>query len=138
MHFIIASDERPNGWVRISDANHWQEWLNLNVPADIHHNVRQTLISNLKHILVGLELKKSLILPHAQTAPGMNGVLFEPYFQTLIFEFCVGVFSVLEGLGASHWLSQIGQDGFNNPRVHRNNWRSALCAVYDPAGAHEL
>ncbi|WCP14078.1 hypothetical protein sphantq_02520 [Sphingobium sp. AntQ-1] len=134
MFFITASDDRPDGWVNLSDANHWPVWLGQNIPPDLHADVRARLGSNLKHILVGLELKKALIQPHAQG----GGVLFEPYFQTLIFEFCVGVFSVLEGLGSAHWLSQQHRDGAGHGKINRNAWRPALCAVYDPAGDHGL
>lgn len=138
MFFIVASEGRPNGWVHLSDANHWTAWLYQNIPAGLHPDARRRLVSNLKHILVGLELKKALIIPHEKTLPGQNGVLFEPYFQTLIFEFCVGVFSVIEGLGAAHWLSQNGLDGANNQRVHRNQWQPVLCGSYDPGGEHGL
>jgi hypothetical protein len=134
MFFITAPDERPEGWVHLSDANHWSAWLSRNIPNDLHVEVRNRLASNLKHILVGLELKKALILPHSQREVGQREVLFEPYFQTLIFEFCVGAFSVLEGLGAAHWLSQNGHDGAEHGKINRIVWRPALCAIYDPTG----
>lgn len=134
MFFIPAPDERPDGWVHLSDANHWPAWLGRNIPTDLHPELRSRLASNLKHILVGLELKKALILPHAQREAGEREVLFEPYFQTLIFEFCVGAFSVLEGLGGAHWLSQNGHDGAEHGKIGRVAWRPALCAVYDPTG----
>lgn len=79
-----------------------------------------------------------MIVPQAQTDQGQYGVLFEPYFQTLIFEFCVSAFSVIEGLGAAHWLSQNGHDGVDGRKIHRNDWRPALCAVYDPIGEFGL
>ena len=138
MYFITAPDERPDGWVHLSDANHWSAWLRRNIPTELHQEVRSRLASNLKHIIVGLELKKALILPHAQSGQGQCGVLFEPYFQTLIFEFCVGAFSVFEGLGAAHWLSQNGHDGADRRKIHRNDWRPSLCAVYDLIGEHGL
>lgn len=138
MYFITAPGERPDGWVHLSDANDWPTWLARNIPMELHQDVRTRLTSNLKHVLVGLELKKALIIPHAVRETGEYGVLFEPYFQTLIFEFCVGTFSVLEGLGAAHWLGQNGHDGSDCRRVHRNDWRPALCAVYDPTGEHGL
>lgn len=58
-------------------------------------------------------------------------MLFEPYFQNLILEFCVAAFSVLEGLGSAHWLHQIGRDGVDAPRISRKDWLPALCATYD-------
>ncbi|WP_341713679.1 hypothetical protein [Erythrobacter sp.] len=138
MYFITSSDERPDGWVHLSHANHWPAWLDRNIPPDLHQDVRGRLTSNLKHILVGLELKKALILPHALRPPGQHGVLFEPYFQTLIFEFCVGAFSVLEGLGAAHWLSHNGHHEAVYGRINRNVWRPVLCGVYDPIGEYGL
>lgn len=138
MFFITDPDERPDGWVNLSNSNDWQAWLRSNIPVDLDQGIRDRLSSNLKHILVGLELKKALILPHAQREGGEREVLFEPYFQILTFEFCVGAFSVLEGIGASHWLGRNGRDGADNPRIDRVDWQSALCAVYDPDAEHGL
>lgn len=129
--FYITSEARPAGWVNLSDATSWERWLRRNIPTSLNAGMRARLTSNLKHILVGLELKKALILPHAQRGNGERGVLFEPYFQTLIFEFCVGCYSVVEGLGAAHWLDHSDLDGSAGNRIGRNEWRASLCAVYD-------
>jgi hypothetical protein len=138
MLFIIRSDERPAGYVHLSTANTWVTWLNRNIPESLHADVRHRLNSNLKHLLVGLELKAALIEPHAHRAQNEPPALFEPYFQNLILEFGIATFSVLEGLGAAHWLDQNNQDGINPPDIHRNAWRPVLSAVYDPNGEHGL
>ena len=132
--FFISSGERPDCWVNLSDANDWVRWLRRNIPCSLNDGLRELLTSNLKHILVGLELKKALILPHAQRGNGEGGVLFEPYFQNLIFEFCVGSYSVIEGLGAAHWFDRNNQDGAAGEPISRNQWRSSLQAVYDENG----
>lgn len=136
--FFITDGDRPEGWVSLSSATDWQRWLLRNVPQNLNEQVRARLVSNLKHILVGLELKKALVLPHAQRANDYSGVLFEPYFQSLIFEFCVGAYSMLEGLGASHWLDSNGEDGVDRNRIRRELWRPALLTVYDGNGDYQL
>jgi len=85
-----------------------------------------------------MELKTALIEPHQNRGRGEREVLFEPYFQNFILEFCVAAFSVLEGLGSAHWLAQNGQDGANGPAIFRNQWLPALTAVYDANGEHGL
>ncbi len=131
MFFVTQSDERPDGYVVLSHANQWEEWLVRNIPISLDDEVRRRLRSNLKHLFVGLELKAALIAPHAHRGPGDRPMLFESYFQNLIQEFCVGAFSVLEGLGAAHWLDRHGQDGAAAPFIRRDDWLPALCAVYD-------
>lgn len=138
MFFITQPEVRPGGYVVLSTSNDWVMWLHHNIPEAVHHSVRHRLNSNLKHLLVGLELKKALIEPHQNRGPGEHEVLFEPYFQNFILEFCVAAFSVLEGLGSAHWLAQNGQDGADGPDVYRNQWRPALAAVYDENGEHGL
>jgi hypothetical protein len=112
-------------------------WLTGNIPAGVDRDVRLRLNSNLKHLLVGLELKAALVSGHHGRL-GERGVLFEPYYQNFILEFCVAAFSVIEGLGAAHWLDPHGRDGGDAPRVRRDQWKPALCAVYDPEGDHVL
>lgn len=131
MFFVIDSNERPNGYVVLSEASQWESWLGHNIPGTLHHEVRHRLRSNLKHLIVGLELKAALIDPHAYRDGNSRPMLFESYFQNLIQEFCVGAFSVLEGLGSAHWLNNTGQDGAAAPRIGREEWRPALCGVYD-------
>jgi len=138
MFFITQSDVRPNGWVAISTSHQWEMWLHHNIPNGLNAGVRPRLKSNLKHLLVGMELKTALIEPHQNRGPGEREVLFEPYFQNFILEFCVAAFSVLEGLGSAQWLAQNGQDGGNGPAISRNQWLPALAAVYDENGEHDL
>jgi hypothetical protein len=138
MFFIIQSDERQDGYVVLSESSQWAIWLSRNIPRELDHQVRRRLISNLKHLLAGIELKAALIKPHAHRGAGDRPVLFEPYFQNLILEFCVAAFSVLEGLGSAHRLAREGLDGSAGNRVSRPQWSDALCAVYDAAGEHGL
>lgn len=138
MFYIMEPSERPDGYVVLSETPDWMPWLNRNVPAEIDKTVRIRLKSNLKHLIVGLELKAALVEPHQQRKSPQRPVLFESYFQNLIHEFCVGAFSVLEGLGAAHWLQQQGRTGEDGPRIGRDQWLPALCAVYDPQGDHTL
>lgn len=138
MFFVTQPDERPGGYVALTTSTQWEGWLNRNIPQAVHVTVRQRLRSNLKHLLVGMELKTALIEPHQNRGPGEHEVLFEPYFQNFILEFCVAAFSVLEGLGSVQWLSQNGEDGANAPDIYRNQWRPSLTAVYDEHGEHGL
>jgi hypothetical protein len=135
---FYITDERPDGYVVLSESNQWVRWLIRNVPDTLDREVRRRLKSNLKHLLVSLELKTALINPHAHRGSQHHSVLFEPYFQNLILEFCVAAFSVLEGLGSALWLHQNGRDGGNSPRINRADWLPALCAVYDETGKHGL
>jgi len=136
--FITRPDERPDGYVVLSESNQWVRWLRRNIPSELDQEIRRRLTSNLKHLIVGLELKAALIRPHHHRTPEERSVLFEPYFQNLILEFCVATFSVLEGLGSAHWLRQNGQNGGAAPRINRNQWLPALCAVYDETGEYGL
>lgn len=138
MFIITETEERPDGYVVLSTSSQWVQWLHRNIPDALAYEIRRRLKSNLKHLLVGLELKAALIEPHHNRGPGGREVLFEPYFQNLISEFCVAAFSVLEGLGAAHWLGRNERDGSDAPRIGRNEWLPALCAVYDEQGDYHL
>lgn len=138
MFFIVQPDERPDGYVVISESNQWVPWLSHNIPAELDRDVRARLKSNLKHLIVGLEFKAALINPHHHHGPHGRPVLFEPYFQNLILEFCVAAFSVLEGLGSAHWLRQQGRNGADAPQITRAQWLPVLCAVYDETGMYDL
>ena len=113
-------------------------WLARNIPDGLYPDVRRRFFSNLKHLLVGLEFKAALITGHHNRSVGDRPVLFESYFQVLIHEFCVGAFSVIEVLGAAHWLRGEGRDGSDADYVPRARWLAALCTVYDPEGQHGL
>jgi hypothetical protein len=134
---FYITNERPGGYVVLSEASQWVPWLARNIPKALHVDVRRMLNSNLKHLLVGIELKAALIEGHEQ-ARKEHSVLFESYFQNFISEFCVAAFSVLEGLGSAQWLAQNGQDGSDGPAITRSQWREALSAAYDENGEHGL
>lgn len=138
MFFITQPEARPDGYVVLSESHQWIRWLDRNIPVVLDCQVRRRLISNLKHLLVGLELKAALIGPHHHRGANERPVLFESYFQNLILEFCVGAFSVLEDLGSAHQLAQEGRDGSDGPHVRREHWLPALCAVYDETSEHGL
>ena len=134
MLFIVRSDDRPDGYAVLSTATQWEGWLGGNIPDLMDNEIRRRLMSNLKHLLVGLELKAALIDPHENRGPDGRPMLFESYFQNLIQEFCVGVSSVIEGLGSAHWLAQNGENGADVRPIYRNQWKPALLAVYDDQG----
>lgn len=138
MFYIMQSDERPDGYVNLSDSRDWVPWLARKIPQEVDAGVRTRLISNLKHLLVGLELKAALIEAHYVRRGGERPVLFEPYAQNLNLEFCIAAFSVLEGLGSAHWLQQSGQGGGDGPAIRRAQWRAVLIAVYDRNGTSDL
>ena len=138
MFFVTQSDDRPEGYVVLSNANQWDAWLVRVLPTSLDGEVRRRLRSNLKHLLVGLELKAALIAPHVHRGPDGRPMLFESYFQNLIQEYCVGAFSIIEGMGAAHWLDQEGHGGAAAPRIGRQQWLPALCSIYDAAGEHGL
>lgn len=109
-----------------STANDWNKWLEGVVPFELDGKVRNRLYANLRHILVGLEMKAALVVPHANREPGTNPPLFESYATILIFEFCVGAFSVCEGLGSAFYLRNSGKDGADSPRINPADWIAAL------------
>ncbi|MEM1045415.1 MAG: hypothetical protein AAGL24_04660 [Pseudomonadota bacterium] len=86
---------------------------------------------------MGLELKAALILPHAQRGGGKS-LLFEPYFHIMSFEFCVGVFSICEGIGSAIWLRENELDGAEANRIGPNEWKPSLLREFDPAGEFRL
>lgn len=136
--YIVDADRRPDGFHALSYSHHWEGWLYANIPASLNGDVRRRLVSNLKHLLVGLELKAALIGGQRDLERGQRNVLFEPYYQNLILEFGVAAFSVLEGLGSALWLRDQGHDGADARRVERDRWRASLCAVYDADDARGL
>lgn len=131
MLFVVGPNARPQGYEVINETTAWTPWLSRNIPRSLNVDVRRRLSSNLKHLLAGLEFKAALIAGHRDRGPANRPVLFESYFQILILEFCVGAFSVFEGLGTAQWLAQEGRDGADAPRVSRERWLPALCAIYD-------
>lgn len=125
--------ERPTGFVNNSISADWQAWIGHCLPEGLHPAVRQRLISNLKHVLVALELKAGLIVPHAERGSGAS-ILFEPYFQIMNIEFCVGVFSICEGLGSALWLRENKRDGSASNKIGYDEWVPSLVRKFDPTG----
>ena len=128
MFYLIELPEKPSGYVHRSSATDWQAWIRKCLPAGLDQEVQRRLISNLKHVLVGLEMKASLIVPHAK----QGKLLFESYFHMLNFEFCVGMFSICEGLGSALWLRENALDGSDADRISIEQWRSSLEKKFDP------
>jgi hypothetical protein len=130
---FYITGEKPTGFVNNSTSTEWEAWIRDCLPEGLHPEVRRRLISNLKHVLVSLELKAGLIVPHAERGSGPS-ILFEPYFQIMNFEFCVGVFSICEGLGSALWLRENKRDGAASNRIHQNEWLPSLVRRFDPSG----
>lgn len=139
MYYLSAYQTGQFGYVHtLATATEWDAWLVTVIPNVLDANVRSRLHSNLKHILVGMEMKAGLITPHATRGAGNASVLFEPYYTVMIFEFCVGAFSVCEGLGTAFRLRDVGNNGANAPRIAPNHWIASLVAVADPNGNLDL
>ena len=133
MFYITELPDQPGGYVRIATSTQWEQWVRACLSDGLDQEVRTRLVSNLKHVLVALELKAALITPHAQreNAPA---ILFEPYYHMMNFEFCVGVFSICEGLGSANWLLENGLNGAAANLVGFNNWKLSLVNAFDPIG----
>lgn len=134
MFYLIELPEETSGFVNLSTASDWQTWIRNCLPAGLHDEVQRRLISNLKHVLVALEMKAALIVPHEERGK----LLFESYFHMLNFEFCVGVFSVCEGLGSALWLRENGKDGSDADKISIEQWRSSLQRKFDPEAKFNL
>lgn len=128
---LVELPSQPNGYVSLSNSADWEAWIRKCLPTGLAQEVHDRLVSNLKHILVGLEMKAALIVPHAKRGNGKS-LLFEPYFQILNFEFCVGTFSICEGLGSALWLVENGRDGLKGDKVEPYQWRPSLAKKFDP------
>lgn len=138
MSFVLtALGEHPAGFVRVSMSRDWERWITAAIPEITNADVRNRMVSNLKHILVGLEMKAALIVPHALRGANPS-LLFEPYCQVMAFEFCVGTFSVCEGLGSLQYLASNRRDGAGADRVRVDNWIASLAQAYDPDGEKDL
>lgn len=120
-----------------STASNWGTWLAGVIPPALHDDVRTRLNANLRHIMVSLEMKAGLIIPHATRAAGTAPLLFESYATIMIFEFCVGAFSVCEGLGSAFHLRNNNNDGAGAPPINPEHWIAALVAEVDPNGILE-
>ncbi len=133
MFYLDDFSADASGFKANSTSSEWVPWLMSVIPTEAHDEVRRRLQSNLKHIIVGLEMKARTIIPHAESLAG-RPVLFEPYSQIMTFEFCVGTFSVCEGLGSILHLVAQGDDGSTGNRVATGNWKAALLERFDNSG----
>jgi hypothetical protein len=128
---LIELPSKPSGYVNLSNSSDWEAWIKKCLPAGLATEVQRRLVSNLKHVLVGLEMKAALIVPHAKRGSGPS-ILFEPYFHMLNFEFCVGMFSICEGLGSAIWLRENNRDGSAADRIAVERWKPCLAKKFDP------
>ncbi|MCB1355020.1 MAG: hypothetical protein KDK53_00470 [Maritimibacter sp.] len=136
MFYLDEMHDGVNGWHCLSTSSDWEGWLKATIPHDWDREVKRRLVSNLKHTLVGLEMKAGLIQPQQNSRKTGRSLLFEPYFQVMTFEFCVGTFSVCEGLGSAFHLANAGGDA--ERRVGVDQWKAALVAHFDPTHEHGL
>lgn len=125
MFYLDQFSDDANTFVSISYARDWEGWLSAVIPTGLNSSVRNRLRSNLKHVIVGVEMKAALLLPHFARRSG-NNILFEPYATILTLEFCIGTFSVCEGIGAALYLSDQGDDGSTGTCVRSGEWLTAL------------
>ncbi len=137
MFYLDDFSDEATGFTANSTSSEWEPWLLSTIPKEAHEEVRRRLSSNLKHIIVGLEMKAGLLIPHGERLAGRS-VLFEPYSQIMTFEFCVGTFSVCEGLGSIYYLTDQGDDGSTGKRVSTKQWIAALVEHFDEDGSLEL
>jgi hypothetical protein len=128
---LVKLPDQPSGYVNLSLSSDWEAWIRNCLPAGLHQDVQRRLVSKLKHVLVGLEMKAALIVPHAKRGNG-SSILFEPYFHMLNFEFCVGMFSICEGLGSAIWLRENNLDGSAADRIAIEQWKPSLAKKFDP------
>lgn len=131
MFHLIKLPDQPSGFVNLSITSDWEAWIRKCLPAGLHQDVHRRLVSNLKHVMVGLEMKAALIVPHAKRGNGPS-ILFESYFHILNFEFCVGMFSLCEGLGSAIWLRENNRDGSAADHIAIEQWKPSLAGKFDP------
>ena len=129
--FYLIKEPKPSGYVNLSNSSDWEAWIGKSLPTGLAQAVHRRLVTNLKHVLVALEMKAALIVPHA-TRGSEPSILFEPYFHMLNFEFCVGVFSVCEGFGSALWLRETNRDGSASDRIAIGDWKASLVKKFDP------
>lgn len=129
--FYLIKEPKPSGYVNLSNSSDWEGWIGKSLPTGLAQAVHRRLVSNIKHVLVALEMKAALIVPHA-TRGNEPSLLFEPYFHMLNFEFCVGVFSVCEGFGSALRLRETNRDGSAADRIAIGDWKASLVKQFDP------
>ncbi len=57
MFYLDLLPDDPPGYRVLSLASHWVRWIAHVLPPNLDRDVRERLKSNLKHVLVGLEMK---------------------------------------------------------------------------------
>src|SRR3546814_10793887 len=82
-HIIELADE-PEGYVNVSTSAEWESWIRHCLPDGLDQEVRRRLVSNLKHVTVGLELKAALIVPHAERGAGPRSEEHTSELQSLM------------------------------------------------------
>ena len=133
--YLTTLPDAPQGFVNLSTSADWVPWIRSVVPQAANGVVRNRMISNIKHILVSLEMKAALIVPHVHRGNAPS-ILFEPYCQILTFEFCVGTYSVCEALGSIYHIVAEGQDGSDGAFVCPANWITSLAQQFAPNNQH--
>ncbi|MCA6116909.1 hypothetical protein J6524_18790 [Bradyrhizobium sp. WSM 1738] len=78
MFCLIELPEQPSGYVNLSTASDWEAWIRKCLPEGLHQEVQRRLISNLKHVLVGLKMKAALIVFAADRMSGSKRLWLEP------------------------------------------------------------
>lgn len=126
-----------DGFTTATNSAEWHKHLKNLVPTSLHSDVQNRLRSNLAHILSSLDIEAGLILPHAERR-ARSAVLFEPFYNTLILHFCIGTYSICEGLGAAFVLDARTDDGITGPLIHKKDWKPALINRLDPEGTTTL
>lgn len=126
---LFLTDQPTNGFIFISKASDWDDWLRENIPSQLNQRYRAMLRANLRHLLASLECKAGLIQGNDQTQ-NQYPTLFDPYLRILILEFAAVACSVFEGLGSAHWLHSQNKDGSKGEKVRRNTWRGSFWSTY--------
>lgn len=134
---ICEGVDYGRGFTAATTSAEWSGHFISLVPKSLHADVRNRLRSNLGHILSSLDIQAGLITPHAERGK-RSSVLFEPFYNTLILHFCIGTYSICEGLGAAYVLEASGDDGLAGPFIQKKAWKPALLEQLDPKGATTL
>jgi hypothetical protein len=64
MFYLAPLPGDYQGWHAVSTSAEWEAWLTLAIPKPLDGDVKRRLRSNVKHILVGLEMKAGFVVPH--------------------------------------------------------------------------
>lgn len=134
---ICEGVDYSRGFTAATTSAEWSGHVHALVPKSLHADILTRLRSNLSHILSSLDIQAGLIVPHAERG-ARNSVLFEPFYNTLILHFCIGTYSICEGLGAAYVLESRGEDGTAGPFIRKDFWKPALIDQLDPKGSTTL